>query len=312
MMKKIILYGAGKRGKAVAELLDKNHIQIAGFCDSFKTGSVMFNGGGKVKEKPIILLNDINGDDYIIVVTIVDYEQADKVREKIIDRGIEITTVEKLLYDNQDMIRTNRQYIAVHHNDFGEDYFKTAESTVMGFWEEDSIFKQMFNQLNIEKVVELACGRGRHVPQYILYAEEVMLVDILEKNILYCKERFKAEPKVHYYVNNGYDLKDLKSEGYTALFTYDAMVHFEMLDVFQYLKETYRILISGGKALFHHSNNTEDYRVTFSTGKSARNYMSKQLFAHLADRAGFLVVEQHVIDWGKTPELDCLTLVEKP
>lgn len=44
-MKKIILYGAGKRGKEIAQLLEKNNIQIEGFCDSFKTGSVSFNGG---------------------------------------------------------------------------------------------------------------------------------------------------------------------------------------------------------------------------------------------------------------------------
>lgn len=310
-MKKIILFGAGKRGKEIAQLLDKNNVPIEGFCDSFKTGSVLLDGGGIIKEKPILPFSDINREDYIIVVTIVNYEQAHQVKEEIKDRGIEITTVERLLCDSQDMVETNRKYIADHHNDFGKSYFETAEDTVMGFWREDTVFRKMFNQLNVEKTVELACGRGRHVPQYIAYAKEVMLVDILEKNINYCKERFKEESKVHYYVNNGYDLADLKSGEYTALFTYDAMVHFEMLDIFQYLKETKRILSKGGKALFHHSNNTEDYRITFSTGKSGRNYMSKQLFAHLADRAGLTVVDQQVIDWGKAPNLDCLTLVEK-
>lgn len=75
--------------------------------------------------------------------------------------------------------------------------------------------------------------------------------------------------------------------------------------------ETKRILRKGGKALFHHSNNTDRYDVTFSSGRHGRNYMSKQLFAHLADRAGLRVVEQHVIDWAGEKELDCVTLVEK-
>lgn len=34
MMKEIILYGAGKRGKKVADLLIKNNLNIAGFCDT--------------------------------------------------------------------------------------------------------------------------------------------------------------------------------------------------------------------------------------------------------------------------------------
>lgn len=42
---KIILYGAGQRGIKIAEVLQENNIEIAGFCDSNKTGSVSVNGG---------------------------------------------------------------------------------------------------------------------------------------------------------------------------------------------------------------------------------------------------------------------------
>lgn len=86
------------------------------------------------------------------------------------------------------------------------------------------------------------------------------------------------------------------------------MVHFEMWDVFTYLKETKRILKKGGLALFHHSNNTESYKVTFATGTAGRNYMSKELFAYLCNRAGLSVVEQEVINFI-SPQLDCITLV---
>lgn len=64
--------------------------------------------------------------------------------------------------------------------------------------------------------------------------------------------------------------------------------------------------------MFHHSNSTEDYRITYSTGTYGRNYMGKELFAYLSNRAGLIVLEQHVIDWNGKSELDCLTLVEKP
>ena len=64
-------------------------------------------------------------------------------------------------------------------------------------------------------------------------------------------------------------------------------------------------------AIFHHSNNTDDYRITFSTGTSGRNYMSAQLFAYLANRAGLNVKDQRLINWNGVNNLDCLTLVEK-
>lgn len=313
-MKNIFLYGAGVRGKKVAKLLDENGIEIKGFCDSVKMGKVTYDAGGGVKEKDIFNLDDIDSGECAVIITIVDAEQAGKVKNSLVLRGIEVITTESVLFPEQDIVERNRKYIAEYHNETMDDYYENAESKkqLLIFWHENSIFKKLFAKLDLNKVIELACGRGRHVPQYIYDAQEVTLVDILEKNIHFCRERYNTESKIQYYINNGYDLRDLRSGEYTALFTYDAMVHFEMLDIFQYLKETYRVLVSGGRALFHHSNNTSDYRVTFSTGQFGRNYMSKQLFAHLADRAGFIVLEQHIIDWGGKENLDCVTLVEKP
>lgn len=309
-MKEIILYGAGKRGMKIARLLLEHGIQVGGFCDSIKSGEIVV-GENKID---IIPLDKIDSDKYMVIITIADYDQAVEVRKKIEEYKIEITTVEKFLNLGADVVSNNRHYIAEYHEELMNEYFEEAENLELLniFWGKDSIFKQRFMELNKDKIVELACGRGRHVPQYISYANEIALVDILEKNIDYCRARFGEIPKISYYVNNGYDLRNLESETYTSLFTYDAMVHFEMLDIFQYLKETYRILISGGRALFHHSNNTEDYKITFSTATHGRNYMSKDLFAHLADRAGLIVLEQNVIEWNGVPGLDCITLVEKP
>lgn len=255
-----------------------------------------------------------NREECLVTVTIADYYERSKVEKNLKENGIEYTTIEALLKeDSSDIIEGNRKYIADYHLNEMENYFEMAESenNIKIFWREESEFRKLFSFLDLDRVVELACGRGRHVPQYIELANEVILIDILDKNIEYCKERFCNISKIQYYVNNGHDLEQLASDSCSALFTYDAMVHFEMLDIFEYLKETRRVLKPGGRALFHHSNNTEDYRITFSTGTNGRNYMSKQLFAYLANRAGLEVLEQRVIDWSRKKELDCLTLVEK-
>lgn len=39
--------------------------------------------------------------------------------------------------------------------------------------------------------------------------------------------------------------------------------------------------------------------------------MTKDLFAHLCNRAGLEVLEQHVIDWEGYSELDCISLIRK-
>lgn len=49
--------------------------------------------------------------------------------------------------------------------------------------------------------------------------------------------------------NNDEYFDGAEDSKYSALFTYDSMVHFEMMDVYEYLKDIYRVLQDGGKEL---------------------------------------------------------------
>lgn len=309
-MKKIFLYGAGRRGKKVAEFLNDKGIEIAGFLDSYKSGEMILGEHRYQIFSPESIPYDKN--DIQVIISIAEYSIAREIKEKMKDT--KIITVEEVLSNHfGNIMERNRNYIAEYHDREMEDYYREAESKdqLQIFWNERSEFYKLFSLLNLSNVIELACGHGRHVKQYIDRAEHITLVDILDKNISFCKERFIGEQKIDYYMNNGHDLKKLGSNVYSALFTYDAMVHFELMDIFEYLRETERVLQPGGLALFHHSNNTDDYRITFSTGTSGRNYMSAQLFAYLANRAGLNVKDQRLINWNGVNNLDCLTLVEK-
>lgn len=206
-----------------------------------------------------------------------------------------------------------REWCAYHHAKHNDEWFDAAEKNeaLEVFWGENSPFYQKFCELNLSNVIELACGRGRHLSRYIGDAEQITLVDILEENINYCQERFKGNNKIVYYHNNGFNLEKLQDNSYTALFTYDSMVHFEMMDVKEYLQDIYRVLRRGGKALFHHSNYSADYKADFAHAPHARCFMNKDLFAYLANRVGFKILSQEVIDWYGISNLDCITLVEK-
>lgn len=206
----------------------------------------------------------------------------------------------------------SRQYCGFVHHDRMDKYYADAEDSLDVFWDKDSPFYRMFSTLDLSSVVELACGRGRHVEKYIGQAGSITLVDMLEKNISFCRERFSGENNITYYRNNGCDFAELKDSSYSALFSYDSMVHFEIPDIYTYLKETRRILRNGGCALFHHSNLMIDPKQSFyhPLNNGARTYMSKDLFAHLCYLNGLSVIDQQVIDWTM-PEMDCITLVKK-
>jgi ubiquinone/menaquinone biosynthesis C-methylase UbiE len=194
------------------------------------------------------------------------------------------------------------------------NYYNIAESegALSLFWKNQT-FVDLFARLDLSRVAELACGHGRHTAWIIRNYNfgEIVLIDINETNIDFCKSRFKENNNISYIVNSGADLSGIEDESLSSIFCYDAMVHFEFDDVFAYFHEFNRSLKQGGFALLHHSNNDKFPGNLYSQNEHWRNYMSAGLLKHMASRAGLQVKVQRIIDWGESKELDCVTLLEK-
>jgi SAM-dependent methyltransferase len=198
-------------------------------------------------------------------------------------------------------------------------YYDRAEKEdwMDAFWNPRGRFRPLFDGLHTRTVVELACGRGRHTahilgtPELCDRLKDIYLMDVNEENITSCVERFCDVPFVHPMVNTGYDFQPLKDRSVTAIFCYDAMVHFECDAVMSYLEDAYRILVPGGRALFHHSNYDQAPGAKEFANPHWRNFMSKNLFAHIAIRAGFKILQQFLMDWDEMRNLDCISLIEK-
>lgn len=306
---KIVLYGAGKRGQRHYNFLKTLGYAdiIYGFCDR------EWEKISAIDDKKVYSLMELKGDDIKYCIAIADDVTKDDVVQNLGEENC-IEFIELADYLHIDRVRFEREYCAFTHIDGMDGYFERAEreECLDVFWNFESIFYKMFCRLDLTNVIELACGRGRHVPFYKEKAGMITLVDILQKNIDICKNRFYGVEKIKYYKNDGYDLGELGSDSYTSLFSYDAMVHFELIDIYSYLQDIYRVLKHGGRAFLHHSNYSIDPKAAFGNAPHGRSFMSKECFAYLAYRAGFNVLEQKTIDWGGVLELDCLTLIEKP
>ena len=111
-------------------------------------------------------------------------------------------------------------------------------------------------------------------------------------------------------MNSGNNLSGIESGSQTAIFSYDAMIHFELVDILEYIKEANRILVDGGKILFHHSNAAFSPELWYGQKPGGRNFMSADIFAHLALRNGFQILQQDIFTWG-VKDLDCLSLCQK-
>lgn len=200
-------------------------------------------------------------------------------------------------------------------NDWSKaQYYELVEtdSAMRYFWG-NTVFDDLFQKLDLSKVAELACGHGRHSDWIVknYNVGSLVLVDINKSNIDFCVKRFAGAANIEFIVNGGADLKGIADNSLSSLFCYDAMVHFEFDDIYSYLYEINRCLITGGLALLHHSNNDKQPGNLYSQNIHWRNYMSASLFKHMAIRAGLKVVEQRVFDWGDAKDLDCVTLVQK-
>jgi SAM-dependent methyltransferase len=163
--------------------------------------------------------------------------------------------------------------------------------------------------MDFTHTLDLAAGHGRNSEFLLHYAEKLAIVDIQPANIEACRARFAGRPNVSFYIGNGYDLQPLADGSLTAIYCFDAMVHFDSDVVRSYLRDTYRVLCPGGRAFFHHSNYTggHDWR----TNVQGRNFMSRELFAHYADKERLKIIKQQVVDWGTDIALDCFSLLER-
>ena len=191
----------------------------------------------------------------------------------------------------------------------GHKYFDAAEPYMEDQWRHH--IWPMIQDCDFSNVVDLATGHGRNAVKLLDLADELTLVDILDENIDYCRKRFGTRPNLHYVVNDGASLAGIPDASVSLLYCFDAMVHFDSDVVRSYIEEFRRILRPGGRAFCHHSNYTGSPTGDFRTTFGARNFMSKELFEHWVHKAGLRVVCARVIQWDR-PDLDCLTLLERP
>jgi len=190
-------------------------------------------------------------------------------------------------------------------------YSDDAEKWTFIFWNVDYPFYGLFEHLDLTAVLELACGHGRHSEIVAKRSDQLTLMDVHEENLEYCRKRLAQFRNTVFYKNSGHDFQPIADEALTAIFCYDAMVHFSPDIVQAYLHDTARVLKSGGMALYHHSNYPAPPDRHYGQNPHARNHMTESLFRGFSDESGLAIVESLPIQWGGVADLDRLTLLRK-
>lgn len=203
-----------------------------------------------------------------------------------------------------------------HSHDVSKGYFIDAEPYMEFQW--NNIIWPVIKDLDFTSVLDLACGHGRNSEYLRKYTKDLHLVDINKSCIDACFDRFdkiKDDTKIHYHVTSGNNLNMIDSNTITLIYSWDSMVHFDKLIVFDYLLEIKRVLKTGGSAFLHHSNLGEkNPDSNWANNSGTRSDMSGLIMKKYAEDIGLDLVFQKIQGlaegWGEEA-LDCVSVIRK-
>ncbi|MFM8314750.1 MAG: class I SAM-dependent methyltransferase [Deltaproteobacteria bacterium] len=103
-------------------------------------------------------------------------------------------------------------------------------------------------------ILEIAPGFGRWTNFLREFCNNLILVDLSDKCIKACQERFKNSSQMTYFVNDGKSLDMIPNNTIDFIFSFDSLVHVEDKVISAYVSEISKKLSQNGVAFIHHSN----------------------------------------------------------
>jgi SAM-dependent methyltransferase len=162
-------------------------------------------------------------------------------------------------------------------------------------------------------VLEIAPGFGRWSGQLIERCQIYHGVDLVERCVVACRERYADRKKATFHVNDGRSLPMIADASVDFAFSFDSLVHADPGAIGGYLQELARTLVMGGVGFLHHSNlgayaGAEPPVANASWRDPA---MSATRFRVLCREAGLACVSQETVNWNQ-PELnDCFSVIQR-
>ncbi len=193
---------------------------------------------------------------------------------------------------------------------YWNDYFKYAEGGMHKQW--DEIIWPIIKDFNFETVLELAPGSGRNTEKLIQVADVIHAVDLNDYALVQLRRRFQnytGKCDLHFHKNDGSNLKMLEASSITAIYCWDAAVHFDKTVIRDYIKEFSRVLKVNGSGFIHHSNLGASAKKDIQENPHWRSNMSKELFQKYCESNGLQIISQIDLAWDGIT--DCISVFQK-
>lgn len=166
-------------------------------------------------------------------------------------------------------------------------------------------------------ILEIAPGFGRWTQYLKDLCQRLVLVDLTEKCIAHCRERFSDCHNIEYHVNDGRSLAMIEDGSVDLVFSFDSLVHAQPDVLAAYLEQLAGKLTPEGVGFIHHSNagslrpfinlsrrvpgrlfpSLVRHGVAVNLPAWRDEGMSADLFARQCEAAGLSCVSQELVSW---------------
>jgi SAM-dependent methyltransferase len=103
-------------------------------------------------------------------------------------------------------------------------------------------------------ILEIAPGHGRWTQYLKDHCDRLIGVDLAERCVEHCSERFAGDEHVEFHVNDGRSLAMIEDASVDFAFSFDSLVHADVDVLDAYVDQLARKLRPDGVAFLHHSN----------------------------------------------------------
>jgi ubiquinone/menaquinone biosynthesis C-methylase UbiE len=162
---------------------------------------------------------------------------------------------------------------------------KGEEWSLSADWK-DSLVQQVLRRYMPagKDILEIGPGAGRWTEFLHPLASHLIGVDISQKCVDLCRERFGAAGNASFLTTSGSSLAGVADQSIDAIWSYDVFVHVDTEDAAAYVREFRRVLRPGGIGVVHHAREPMD--------GGWHSNLTAEAFRQLLLAQGFSVADQ--------------------
>lgn len=200
-----------------------------------------------------------------------------------------------------------------------DDYYRVAENQLSEQW--DDVIWPAIGDFDFATTLELSPGGGRNTVRLCELADRLIVVDYNSDPLERTRRRLgtaQGKCQICYQKNNGYELPMVPNESVTAIYCWDAAVHFDKDVLGSYIGEFARILRPGGSGFLHHSTLGSRAHKNINQNPDWRSNVTREFVAEQCRANGLTVIAQRDVPWKWSMErrfphstVDCVTTFRK-